>query len=950
MDLSNLMSLITSPSSLIVSLLITVLFALIFLFVIGLKILKAVKQKTSAHINFSDKQLLLSITNSMAEGVYALDKNGLLVLMNAEAERILGWQQAELLGKNIHDFILPEILPHIYSGDFRDTSAESVQKNHLSVHIEDNFTTRTGAKLSVTVSSSSRKEGDKIIGAVITFRPIEKDVYVEKNLLNHASKMRALLRDSPISVRIVSKETNKIVFANHSYAELFSSNVDEVLGKDPLSYYQNPEVYVAVKNQLEKGEVIKNLLVEFKRDGQSSVWLLATYMNMNYGGESASIGWFYDVTELRGAKQLAEDAVKIKSEFLSTMSHEIRTPMNGVIGMIDLLSETPLDDEQIDYVNTIKDSSKALLSIINDILDFSKIEAGMLQIVKKEFSIMALVESCTDLLAHRAQEKNLIFTYFVEPSIPAMLIGDAGRVRQILINLLGNAIKFTEAGTITLNVVNQRCVDDVCRVHFIIEDTGIGFDESNRANLFIPFSQADGSITRKYGGTGLGLSITKRLVDAMDGIIEVESELGRGSKFSFSIDFAIAEPNKPMQSCVFIAGYEILIFADDHHENHTLARYLTSWNLRPTTHYVEGLLNGNAQLDVKYKLVILMSQKIEFLTISRLKADNPDLKILVIGDCDLINALESDNIYTLKLSHLKQSTFFNTIMSIFDRRRSQVEASAERREITHLIHRNEMPASGRILLVDDNEFNRKVALIQLDKLGYFVTVATDGQQAFEHYKNNNFDLILMDCHMPVMDGYQTTAYIREVELLSGMHVPIIAMTANAMLGDREICLNAGMDDYLSKPIITSDLNTILLKWLPQPLNTNYANLPKDTIDSSVIVDMQRLNALFGNDQHKINTIAHEFIISMQSINKALDMAIQQKNLIEISALGHQVKGVALNLGMSQLGFIAGQIEDDVQTRQAENLESLHQQFNKAFNDVCGHFNFAVVMPQDSDAQ
>ena len=759
--------------------------------------------------------------------------------------------------------------------------------------------------------------------------------YPKNNHLNHASKMRTLLESSPISVRIVSKITGKILFANHSYAELFSLSTDEIIGKNPIAYYQNPEIYIDVKNRLDNDEVIKDLLVEFKRNSQSNAWLLATYMNMEYEGVSASIGWFYDVTELRSAKHMAEDAAKIKSEFLSTMSHEIRTPMNGVVGMIDLLAETPLNDEQVDYVNTIKDSSNALLDIINDILDFSKIEAGMLQIVKKEFSILALVESCIDLLAHRAQEKNLIFSYFIDPSIPATLIGDAGRVRQILINLLGNAIKFTEVGAVTLNVVNQSNVNDLYNINFVIEDTGIGFNLDTRATLFKPFSQADGSITRKYGGTGLGLSISKRLLDAMQGNIEVESKLNQGSKFSFSIDFPVGESNKPLQSCNFIAGYAVLILADDCSEKHTLARYLNSWNLKPTIGEVQSLTE-NYQIDSKYKLVILVGQKLAHL-VNKINSENHNLKILTVGDFDLTDAFENNNICTLKFTPLKQSTFFNTIISIFDRRKNQVKVGAERRK-TPLLNNKAGSVSGHILLVDDNEFNRKVALKQLDKLGYDVTVAIDGHQALDYYQNAKFDLILMDCHMPIMDGYQATAHIRKIESSQNTHIPIIAMTANAMLGDREICLNAGMDDYLSKPIIISDLHDILLKWLQDVPKIDKAINWDDSIDSTKIVDMQRLRNLFGNDKQAIDKIGYQFINSMQSMDSALKTAIKNNDVFEVQALSHQAKGAALNLGMSQLGIITGKIEHHAQNGDLENLNFLYQEFNQSLNEVREYFS------------
>lgn len=931
-----------SVTTILFILLIAISCIFIALLVISLRILKLVRQREIAKEKNSDHhQLVLSITSSMSEGMYALDKNGLLVFMNAEAERVLGWKQNELIGKNLHDFILPEVLPRTFT-DFKDIASDVAPFNHSAIQTEETFTDKSGEKLPVSVLTSPRKIGEEVCGTVIIFRNIEQEINTKNNMLIHASKMRALLENSPISVRIVSRNTGKIVFANHSYAELFSCHREEILGKNPISYYENPEVYEDVKNRLNNGEVIKNLLVEFKKNSQHNSWLLATYSNIEYEGESASIGWFYDVTELRSAKQLAEDAVKVKSEFLSTMSHEIRTPMNGVIGMIDLLIDTPLDEEQIDYVKTIKDSSSALLDIINDILDFSKIEAGMLQIVNKEFSILSLVEGCIDLLAHRAQEKNLIFSYFIDPSLPTTLVGDAGRVRQILINLLANAIKFTEVGKVSLNVTHQCDVNGVYNLHFVIEDTGIGIDQTTRANLFKPFTQADGSITRKHGGTGLGLSITKRLIEAMHGTIEVESELNRGSKFSFKIDFSLGESSKPIQSCDFIAGLEILMIVDDAHEKHSLPLYLTSWHLNPTVIDTQSFLTENAQLDPKYHLVILVSQKIDHIPklIDKLRAETQELKILVLGDIDQLKMTHCSNIYKLKLSQLKQSTFFNTILSIFDRRKKPVKVEAERRQNNNQNYKDPLIAFGQqILLVDDNEFNRKVALKQLDKLGYSVTVANDGQQALDLYQNMRFDLILMDCHMPILDGYQTTANIRKTESSTGKHVPIIAMTANAMQGDKEICLNAGMDDYLTKPIIFSELNDILLKWLPSTSIMKNHHVIKDQVDGTQVVDMQRLTTLFGSDKHEINKIGDQFISSMRPLNIALDTSIQKNDFGEVKALSHQAKGVALNLGMGRLGIIAGQIETRAQTEDAENLKHLYKEFTNSLNEVCEFFPY-----------
>jgi PAS domain S-box-containing protein len=807
-DLSAFLNPALKVPTLIVVVMLTILIVAFFTMLYRLKSHQAQNKKLSVHC-----ELVASIQDVVSDAAYGLDENGLLIFMNAGAERLLGWNTGELAGKNIHEFVQPRNLSKVLSKDFVTSDAYH-NANRLAFYEEDILTTRSGQPISVMAYPIPKYKDQAFIGTVVHLLVTEHSCSGNNTLLRQVSSVLALLADSPISVRIVSRHTGQIRYANHSYTKLFGLTNTQVVGRNPITHYQSPDVYEDVKKRLCNDEVIENLLVEIKRDDKPNAWLLATYMNLDYKDEQCSIGWFYDVTDLRRANQIAEDAVKVKSEFLSTMSHEIRTPMNGVIGMINLLAETPLNEEQVDFVNTIKDSSTALLEIINDILDFSKIEAGMLQIVKKEFSIMALVEGCIDLLAPRTQEKNIAFTYFIDPALPAAMIGDAGRIRQVLINLIGNAIKFTEKGRVNLELTQLNSHDGLLTVRFVIEDTGIGMDKATLENLFKPFSQADGSVTRRYGGTGLGLSISKRLIEAMHGEILVSSVRNSGSRFSFDIQLELSEAAKAVQNCRFIAGLNAMVIADSPHEQQQLKRYLAAWEFQAVATDSQSFLNGVTPKDSSPDFAILSVHKREHLQslMLKLKSLNSEIKLICLSDHELKHM--DDNLYAVKSFHLKQSVLFNTILSIYDRRKKQLAVTLDRRAIKALPSANPVLNSGHILVVDDNENNRKVAEKQLAKLGFSVTLANNGEQALQKYTAEHFDLIMMDCHMPVLDGYQTTANIRKIEATKHRHVPIIAMTASAMQGDKEVCLNAGMDDYLTKPIIYNELYQILMKWLP----------------------------------------------------------------------------------------------------------------------------------------
>lgn len=908
------------------------------------KITRDISERKLVETNLREnQQLIVSITDAMNEGMYALDKNGLLVFMNPEAERVLGWRQDELFGKPIHDIVYTKRLNKDGFLEQDDIILQTIQHGRSINFPQEAFTTKDGQNIPVSIHASVRKSGSETIGAVVVFRDISNDIRLQKSLLEQAHRMRELLANSPIGVRIVFRETGRIVFANNSYAKMFSNTVEKIIGQDPVIYYKNPEDYMQVKQHLDNNEVIKNLLVEFHAENDGSLWVLATYMNIEYEGEECSIGWFYDVTELRQAKQLAEDAAKIKAEFLSTMSHEIRTPMNGVIGMVDLLIDTPLDGKQTEYVNIIKESSNALLEIINDILDFSKIEANMLKIVAKEFSVVSLVEGCVDLLSNRAYEKSLDFSYFIDPHLPTTLVGDAGRIRQILLNLLGNAIKFTEKGKVNVDVIYLGQARDLHQVEFSIKDSGIGMTADTLKRLFTPFSQADSSVTRKYGGTGLGLSISKRLVDAMKGAISVESLHSQGSTFTFTLQLPAGESAERLQTKNLLAGAKILLLSEPSTEKDTLKLYLQSWDSDLIVKESLATLFTELEQTNDDALLIVVCKESSFdiqSIIKKISHYSQNVKLLLLGDQDQTSVFSDDFIYKMKLFPLKQSTLLAKLVSIVDKRKSQLPVNNERRAVRAAPKKTAAKTYGKILLVDDNEFNRKVAFNQLLNLGYAVVMANDGQQAVEQYLTAEFNLILMDCQMPVMDGYQATAAIRDIEATKNSHIPIVAMTANAMQGDKEICLNAGMDDYLAKPISMTELSEILKKWIPDA-KQDYEMIDDSTNDEVALiklVDMKRIQSIFGNDKTVLTKISNLFMSSLEPLMIDLNSAIESKNFKEIKSLGHQIKGAALNLGVVQLGLLAEQMELSTADQDIEKIRMLYDEFQISLEQVRDFFD------------
>jgi PAS domain S-box-containing protein len=819
-----------------------------------------------------------------------------------------------------------------------------------------------GADFNHMLAEISRRDAELIdarnqLEKRVTMRTkeLESEIYererAEIALRQSEQMFRTLSALAPVGIVLLDASGN-FTYVNQGWQDMSGLTLEESLGRGWKKAVHADDLERVERTRNLGISAGKNYGIGYRMQTPAGIIEVESTARVIRGGSGDIRGFVavaIDVTQklrvaegLRAAKEAAETANRAKSEFLANMSHEIRTPLNGIIGMTELTLDTELNAEQRSYMQMVKSSADALLNIINDILDFSKIEAGRMDLETAVFSIHSCVEEALRPLALRAHQKGIELSWLVDKNVPEYVRGDATRLRQVLINLCGNGVKFTKQGSVSVRVEREAADDTALTLRFVVADTGIGIPKDKHGSIFAAFSQADASTTREYGGTGLGLSISARLVRLMGGEISIESEVGKGTTFRFtthvgSVSGSDLPRRQPRQSG--LEGVTALIVDDNEINRRLLERLLAGW--RMTSSSAAG---GEEALALFAKRqaagwpfsVVLMDKNMPKMsgydTVRKLRGLplGEKVPVMILTSSPVAEDIEEHRSLNIAQRISKPILREELLAALREQVLGEVASAAD-----PATSANVSPSALRILLAEDNTVNQRLAVRLLEKMGHRVTLASNGREAVDFAAMERFDLIILDIQMPVMGGVEATQHIRSFEQGKPVKVPVIAMTANAVKGDRKKYLTCGMDGYVSKPIQAESLRQEIRRVTEARAN-EFAPQPAPAEDAKpVVLDTGDLLRRVESDEQLFREILEIFQTDAESSLRALRSAVESSDPSAVASHAHAFKGMLANLAASPSSSAAARLEEAGRLNQTDTFRGLLRAFERELDQVLG---------------
>ncbi|MCP3873963.1 MAG: response regulator [Desulfobacteraceae bacterium] len=944
-----------------------------------------------------------NILGNIDDGYYEVDLKGNLIFFNDALCRIYGYPREKLLGMNYKQYTDKKYRNIV----FQNFNTLYIEEKTSSQVFNWEFIQENGDKIFVETSVSLIRDDDNVITG---FRGMVRDITERIEFEKKQIEISKELEETNIELEQAIERSNQMVAESAmAYLELdqiFQASTEgmwvisdsfDVLRVNKMFMHiinkENSEIkekkcydifpthlchtsQCPISRIMDESATHIELDMEIKKDNQNSPapFILSAFPFRDISNEiiGAVVG-LKDITERKKAEKMEAEKIKAeaenvsKSEFLANMSHEMRTPLNGIIGMTELIQDTKLDEKQKNIFDTIVNESTALVGIINDVLDFSKIEAGKLELENLSFEMRHLLESISNSMNLNAQKKGLEFITFIAPDIPSFVSGDPGRLRQILMNLLGNSLKFTLTGEIFLKAEKIKEFKDKVKIKFSVTDTGIGIPKDKQKTIFNSFTQADSSTTRKYGGTGLGIAISKQIVELMGGEIGLKSEEHKGSKFWFIIDFVKPKDKKNIHhtQSINLSNLKVLIVDQNQNSRYVQAEYFKAWGCTPVQvknsikalAFMEESVLSNHPFDL-----ILIESLLKEITalelVQQIRRNETFKEIPIIlmtpvgskGDGKLCKDLGINGYLTRPV---KQWDLYKAIKLALGFSKDNEKLKTTPLITQHIIaetYKNNM----HILLVEDYPTNQQVALAHLTAADFKVDLAENGLEAVNAYKQNRYDIILMDIQMPVMGGFDATNAIRDIETELKKNntektkpnfdrIPIIAMTAHVMGDYKKLCLESGMDDYLSKPLLRKDLLAMVNKWtsngIEHETQENISNDKKiitqtdqsQTSDTAEPMNYDKALEEFMGKQDLLTKVLNTFLKNARDQIKILRQAIIDKDFEVIKSQAHTIKGGAANLTAIKLSEIAFEIEKMGTSKELKDADNLMNKFEKEFS-------------------